>query len=151
MSHVRCTRGHKTKRQRCPQCHTVLEWDSAMIEVEESWRVCACVGGLEVRVIYTNKLIAAVPSVLRETLSSCLCVNLWPQASSAGHLQLHQTGAAATAPPDCCYVTASELHASQVWELIGHFMSESLSQPLTPEVVNVIIKASLQLENWLKW
>ena len=36
-----------------------LEWDSVVVMVEG------------VGVIYTNMLVAAVPSVLRETLSSC--------------------------------------------------------------------------------
>lgn len=104
-----------------------------------------CVG-----VIYTNKLIAAVPSVLRETLSSCLSAILWPGATTAGHLQLHQTKELPQAPSECRYDTASELHGSQGWELIGHFMAASLSSPLSSEEVSTAIKALLHWENWLR-
>lgn len=54
------------------------------------------------------------------------------------------------APSDRRYVTASELHGSQGWELIGHFMALSLYQPLSSEEVNAVIKASLQRETWPK-
>lgn len=54
------------------------------------------------------------------------------------------------APSDRRYVTASELHGSQGWELIGHFMAASLYQPLSSEEVSAVIKASLQRENWPK-
>ncbi len=62
-------------------------------------------GGVGRGVIYTNTLIAAVPSVLRETLSSCLSAILRPWATTAGHLQLHQTKEPATCPqrPSLCH------------------------------------------------
>ena len=51
-------------------------------------------------------------------------------------------------PCECRYDTASELHRSQGWELIGHFMAVSPSRPLSSEEVSAVIKAPLEREGW---
>lgn len=112
---------------------TVSEWsgDAAVIMVKRGgWDGG---GGGCGEVIYTDELIAAVPSVQRETLSSRLSAILW---TPLGHPQLHQTKKSLPhAPGDRHYVTASELHGSQGWELIGHFIAVSASRPLSSEEV----------------